>query len=75
MPRKDGCPRCLRRDNEPRSWDESTGKATYRCCCGHAWSTWWEHADTTNGLANLGDLTDAFLASLSNSNNPEGNPR
>lgn len=75
MPHNDGCPRCLCRDNEPRSWDETTGKATYRCMCGHAWSTWWEHSGSEAGLASLADLTDSFLASLSNANKTEGNPR
>lgn len=71
QPRKDGCPRCLRRDNEPRTWDESTGKATYRCWCGHTWSTWWEHTGAAVEPTNLGDFAADFLASLSN---PEGNP-
>jgi len=75
MPHNDGCPRCLRRDNEPRSWDETTGKATYRCRCGHSWATWWEHSGSETGPVNLADLTDLFLASLSNANNTEGNPR
>lgn len=75
MARKDGCPRCLRRDNEPTTWDETTGTATYRCYCGHTWATCWEHPGTRNEPTSLGDLTDAFLASLSNSNNSEGNPR
>lgn len=68
MARKDGCPRCLRRDNEPKTWEETTGKATYRCACGHAWATWWEHNGPKDEPASLGDLTDAFLTSL----NPEG---
>lgn len=69
-PRKDGCPRCLRRDNEPRSWDEATGKATYRCSCGHAWATWWEHEAST-GPTLLADFSDEFLSTLTN---PERNP-
>lgn len=67
MPRKDGCPRCLRRDNEPKTWDESTGKATYRCKCGNAWSTWWEHAEAGVEPAEVGQLFDAFINSLSRS--------
>lgn len=70
MPRKDGCPRCLRRDNEPRTWDETTGKATYRCACGHAWATWWEHTAST-GPELLADFSDEFIASITN---PERNP-
>jgi hypothetical protein len=62
-PKKDGCPRCTRRDNEPRTWDPATGKATYRCRCGHTWATWWEHPAATEP-ALLGDLVDDFLAEL-----------
>lgn len=65
MPRKDGCPRCLHRDNDPNTWDESTGKATYRCKCGHTWSTWWEHAGAEP--ADLGAIASAFIDSLSRS--------
>jgi len=70
-PRKDGCPRCLKRDNEPKTWNENTGKATYRCTCGHAWSTWWEHAGAGPKPALLGDLVDDYLRSLG-STNPKG---
>lgn len=64
QPKKDGCPRCTRRDNEPKTWNEDTGKATYRCKCGHAWSTWWEHAGAAQEPALLGDLVDDFVAEL-----------
>jgi transcription elongation factor Elf1 len=68
---KDGCPRCTRRDNEPRTWDETTGKATYRCrACGHAWATWWEHPAATDPPALLGDLVDGFLADITVPPNP-----
>lgn len=73
QPRKDGCPRCLCRDNEPKTWDDTTGKATYRCHCGNTWATWWEHASPKDEPSSIGDLTDAFLANLST--NSEGNPR
>jgi hypothetical protein len=67
MPHLDGCPRCLRRDNEPRSWDETTGKATYRCRCGWVWSTWWEHAEPGAEPAEIGELAGDFIDSLSRS--------
>jgi len=74
-PKKDGCPRCTRRDNEPRTWDADTGKATYRCrSCGHAWATWWEHPDA-EAPALLGDLVDDFLAEITNSTHLNERPR
>lgn len=63
-PKKDGCPRCTRRDNEPKTWEEETGKATYRCRCGHAWTTFWETPGTGKKPALLGDLVDGFMAEL-----------
>jgi hypothetical protein len=67
-PNLDGCPRCLRRDNEPRTWDEATGKATYRCRCGHTWATWWEHPAAAASPALLGDLVDSFLNEITHPN-------
>lgn len=64
MPKNDGCPRCTARDNEPKTWDEDTGHATYRCKCGHTWETWWEHPGTGPKPARLGDLVDDFLTNL-----------
>jgi hypothetical protein len=63
-PKKDGCPRCTRRNNEPRTWDEATGKGTYRCRCGHAWTTSWEHAGARKKPARLGELIDSFLTEM-----------
>ena len=63
-PKKDGCPRCLTRDNEAETWDEATGKATYQCTCGHAWSTHWEHAGAAKGPTLFGDGLDEVLAGL-----------
>ncbi len=64
MPKKDGCPRCLKRDNEPQTWNESTGKATYRCACGHAWSTWWEHEGVGNQPDKLGRAGGQLLSQI-----------
>ena len=64
--RRDGCPRCLTRDHEPTSWDESTGKATYRCECGWVWSTCWEHPAAGEQPDRLGEvLADLGIPSTS----------
>lgn len=59
----DGCPRCTRRGNAPRTWDETTGHGTYRCRCGHSWETWWETPAAVPRVepADFGSLLEELL--------------
>lgn len=39
----DTCPHCLRRNNTPRATTTHPAgtRCTYRCRCGHTWTTTW----------------------------------